>query len=106
MERLRLTGVPEWRVVFRHALPAAVIPCSRRNGAVCRGDGLGHRRRRDLVFSVPGLGQELVRGVVRREVHVVQAIAHGLGADRRHAATSAGRPGRSWRWTRAARTAR
>jgi peptide/nickel transport system permease protein len=25
VERLRLTGVPEWRVVFRHALPAAVI---------------------------------------------------------------------------------
>jgi peptide/nickel transport system permease protein len=28
-----------------------------------------------MVFSIPGLGQELVRAVVRREVHVVQAIA-------------------------------
>ena len=29
----------------------------------------------ELVFSFPGLGQELVRAVTRREVHAVQAIA-------------------------------
>jgi peptide/nickel transport system permease protein len=29
----------------------------------------------ELVFAYPGLGQELIRGVTRREVHVVQAIA-------------------------------
>ena len=29
----------------------------------------------ELVFSYPGVGQELVRSVSRREVHVVQAIA-------------------------------
>ena len=29
----------------------------------------------ELVFAYPGLGQELVRAVTRREVHVVQVIA-------------------------------
>lgn len=74
VERLRLTGVPEWRIVFRHALPAAVVPClmamALYAAALVSGVVVV-----ELVFSIPGLGQELVRGVVRREVHVVQAIA-------------------------------
>lgn len=74
VERLRLTGVPEWRVVFRHALPAAVIPCLTAMAlyAAAMVSGIVVV---EMVFSIPGLGQELVRGVVRREVHVVQAIA-------------------------------
>ena len=74
VERLRLTGVPEWRVVFRHALPAAVIPCLSAMAlyAAAMVSGIVVV---EMVFSIPGLGQELVRGVVRREVHVVQAIA-------------------------------
>jgi peptide/nickel transport system permease protein len=74
VERLRLTGVPEWRVVFRHALPAAVVPCLTAMAlyAAALVSGIVVV---ELVFSIPGLGQELVRGVVRREVHVVQAIA-------------------------------
>jgi len=74
IERLRMTGVPEWRVVFRHALPAAVIPCLTAMAlyAAALVSGIVVV---ELVFSIPGLGQELVRGVVRREVHVVQAIA-------------------------------
>ncbi len=74
IERLRMTGVPSWRVVFRHALPAAVIPCLTAMAlyAAALVSGIVVV---ELVFSIPGLGQELVRGVVRREVHVVQAIA-------------------------------
>ena len=74
VERLRMTGVPEWRVVFRHALPAAVIPALTAMAlyAAALVSGIVVV---ELVFSIPGLGQELVRGVVRREVHVVQAIA-------------------------------
>jgi peptide/nickel transport system permease protein len=74
VERLRLTGVPEWRVVFRHALPAAVIPCLTAMAlyAAAMVSGIVVV---EMVFSIPGLGQELVRAVVRREVHVVQAIA-------------------------------
>jgi peptide/nickel transport system permease protein len=74
IERLRMTGVPPWRVIFRHALPSAVIPCLTAMAlyAAALVSGLVVV---ELVFSIPGLGQELVRGVVRREVHVVQAIA-------------------------------
>lgn len=74
VERLRLTGVPEWRVVLRHALPAAVVPCLTAMAlyAAALVSGIVVV---ELVFSIPGLGHELVRGVVRREVHIVQAIA-------------------------------
>ena len=74
VERLRLTGVPEWRIVLRHALPAAVVPCLTAMAlyAAALVSGIVVV---ELVFSIPGLGQELVRGVVRREVHIVQAIA-------------------------------
>ena len=55
-------------------LPAAVIPCLTAMAlyAAALVSGIVVV---ELVFSIPGLGQELVRGVVRREVHVVQAIA-------------------------------
>ena len=74
VERLRLTGVPEWRVVWLHALPAAVAPCLTAMAlyAAALVSGIVVV---ELVFSFPGLGQELVRAVTRREVHAVQAIA-------------------------------
>lgn len=74
VERLRLTGIPEWRIVFLHALPAAIVPTltalALYAAALVSGIVVV-----ELVFAYPGLGQELVRGVTRREVHVVQAIA-------------------------------
>lgn len=74
IERLRLTGVPEWRVVILHALPAAVIP-SLTALALYAASLVSGIVVVELVFSYPGLGQELVRAVTRREVHVIQAIA-------------------------------
>jgi peptide/nickel transport system permease protein len=74
VERLHLSGIPRWRIVWLHALPAAVIPglsaaalyaASLVSGVVVV----------ELVFAYPGIGAELVRAVTRREVHVVQAIA-------------------------------
>lgn len=74
VERLRLTGIPEWRIVFLHALPAAIIPSltalALYAAALVSGIVVV-----ELVFAYPGIGQELVRGVTRREVHIVQAIA-------------------------------
>jgi len=73
VERLHLSGIPRWRIVLLHALPAAVIPglsaaalyaASLVSGVVVV----------ELVFAYPGIGAELVRAVTRREVHVVQAI--------------------------------
>jgi len=74
VERLRLTGVSEWRIVFNHALPAAVIPCITAMAlfAAALVSGIVVV---EQVFSFPGIGQELIRGVVRREVHIVQAIS-------------------------------
>ncbi len=74
IERLRMTGVPQWRVVFRHALPAALVP-SLTAMALYAAALVSGIVVVELVFSIPGLGQELVRAVVRREVHVVQSIA-------------------------------
>lgn len=74
IERLHLSGIPRWRILWLHALPAAVIPglsaaalyaASLVSGVVVV----------ELVFAYPGIGAELVRAVTRREVHVVQAIA-------------------------------
>lgn len=74
VERLRLTGIPEWRIVLLHALPAAVIP-SLTAMAIYAAALVSGIVVVELVFSYPGLGQELVRAVTRREVHTIQAIA-------------------------------
>ncbi len=74
VERLRLTGVPEWRIVLVHALPAAAVP-SLTAMALYAAALVSGIVVVELVFAYPGLGQELVRAVTRREVHVIQAIA-------------------------------
>ena len=74
VERLRLTGIPEWRVVWLHALPAAAIP-SLTAMALYAAALVSGIVVVELVFSYPGLGQELVRAISKREVHVIQAIA-------------------------------
>lgn len=73
VERLRLMGVPEWRIVWCHALPAAILPTLMAMAlyAAALVSGIVVV---ELVFAYPGLGQELVRGVVKREMHVIQAI--------------------------------
>lgn len=73
VERLRLMGVPEWRIVWRHALPAAVVP-SLMAMALYAAALVSGIVVVELVFAYPGLGQELVRAVVKREMHVIQAI--------------------------------
>jgi peptide/nickel transport system permease protein len=74
VERLRLTGIPEWRIVLLHALPAAIVPglTAMALYAATLVSGIVVV---ELVFAYPGLGQELVRAVTRREVHEIQAIA-------------------------------
>ena len=73
VERVRLSGIPESRVIFRHALPASVIPMLNSFAMYIAGvlSGLVVV---ETVFGYPGLGRELIEAVSRREVHVVQAI--------------------------------
>ena len=74
VERLHLAGIPRWRILWLHALPAAVIPglsaAALYAAALVSGVVVV-----ELVFAYPGIGAELVRAVTRREVAVVQAIA-------------------------------
>lgn len=74
VERLRLTGIPEWRIVLLHALPAGLVP-SMTAMALYTASLVSGIVVVELVFAYPGIGQELVRAVTRREVHVIQAIA-------------------------------
>lgn len=73
IERARLSGIPEKRVVFRHALPASVIPMLNSLAMYIAGL-LAGLVVVEKVFGYPGLGRELIDAVARREVHLVQAI--------------------------------
>jgi len=78
VERARLSGVPERRIVLRHILPASVIPMLNASALYVAGV-LSGLIVVEKVFGYPGLGIELIEAVDTREVHVVQAIAF-LGA--------------------------
>jgi len=73
VERARLSGIPERRIVFRHALQASVIPALNSVALFIAGvlNGLIVIEK---VFGYPGLGLELIDAVDKREVPLVQAI--------------------------------
>ena len=74
VERARLAGSSELSVIFRHALPASVIPAL--NSAALYVAGLlGGIIVVEKVFAYPGLGLVLIQAVEKREVAVVQAIS-------------------------------
>jgi peptide/nickel transport system permease protein len=73
VERARLSGIPERRIVLRHVLPASVIPMLN-SIALFIAVLLSTLVVVEKVFGYPGLGLELIDAVARREVHVVQAI--------------------------------
>ena len=74
VERARLSGVPELRLVFVHALPSALIPML--NGLAQWVAGIiSGVVVIEAVFKYPGIGLELVRSISGREIPVVQAIA-------------------------------
>ncbi|ANT54896.1 ABC transporter permease [Mesorhizobium amorphae] len=74
IETARLKGLPEWRVLVRHALPNALAPIATVivlnlayliTGVVVV----------EVVFVYPGLGQLIVDSVQKRDVPVVQACS-------------------------------
>ena len=73
VERARLCGVPEWRLVVVHALPAALIPMLNGSAQFVAGIISGVVVI-EAVFKFPGIGVELIRAVSQREVPTVQAI--------------------------------
>jgi peptide/nickel transport system permease protein len=73
IERARLSGLPEWRLVVRHALPVAIIPMLNGTAQFVAGIISGVVVI-EAVFRFPGIGLELIRAVAQREVPTVQAI--------------------------------
>jgi peptide/nickel transport system permease protein len=74
VERARLAGASNLRLVLRHALPASVIPAL--NSAALYAAGLlSGIIVVEKVFAYPGLGLVLINAVEKREVAVVQAIS-------------------------------
>lgn len=70
----RARGVSERRVFWRHVLPNAVIPAINLL-AVNIGWLIGGTVVIESVFSIPGMGQLLVRGIFTRDYMVVQSVA-------------------------------
>ena len=67
----RAKGVPEGRVLWRHALPNAFAPTWTLIGLVL-GNLLGGIAVVETVFTLPGLGRLLVDGIFARDYPVVQ----------------------------------
>jgi peptide/nickel transport system permease protein len=68
-----LKGVPYWRVVFRHALPNALLPAINVI-ALTVAWLLGGVVVVEVVFNYPGLGRLLIDAISSRDLPVVQAI--------------------------------
>lgn len=69
----RLRGIPEWRIVWAHAVPNALVPVIQGIALTSRlllGGGLIV----EVVFSYPGIGNALNSAIEMRDVPVIQAI--------------------------------
>ena len=69
-----LKGVPYWRVVFRHALPSALLPTIN-VVALTIAWLLGGVVVVEVVFNYPGLGRMLINAISDRDLPVIQAVA-------------------------------
>lgn len=69
-----LKGVPYWRLVFRHALPNALLPAIN-VVALTIAWLLGGVVVIEVVFNYPGLGRMMIDSISDRDLPVVQAIA-------------------------------
>jgi peptide/nickel transport system permease protein len=79
VEMARLKGVPEWRIVLRHALPNAIAPTIQVIGLnfLYLAGGIVIV---EYVFAFPGIGQGLVDAVSTRDIPVIQFIVIVLAA--------------------------
>ena len=70
----RARGLPEGMVFWRHVLPNSLVPAINLL-AVNIGWLIGGSVVIESVFSLPGMGQLLVRGIFTRDYMVVQGVA-------------------------------
>lgn len=66
----RALGIPRWRILFRHALPAAINPLISLSG-FSLGSLLSASLLTEVVMSWPGLGPLLLEAVLARDIYVV-----------------------------------
>ncbi len=66
----RAKGVPEKKVILRHALPNALIPVITVSGTAF-GSMIGGGLIIETIFGIPGMGYYLVQGVNNRDIPVV-----------------------------------
>ena len=69
-----LKGVPYWRIVFRHALPNALLPAIN-VVALTVAWLLGGVVVVEVVFNYPGLGRTMIDAISDRDLPVIQALA-------------------------------
>ena len=74
VQMARLKGVPYWQIVFKHALPNAMLP-SIPVIALTVAWLLGGVVIIERVFNYPGLGNEMLNAISDRDLPVVLAIA-------------------------------
>ena len=74
VQMARLKGVPAWRVVWRHALPSALLPAIN-VVALTVAWLLGGVVVVEKVFNYPGLGRFMVDSITERDLPVVQGLA-------------------------------
>ena len=74
VQMAQLKGVPYWQIVFKHALPNALLP-SIPVIALTIAWLLGGLVIIEKVFNFPGLGNEMLNAIALRDIPVVLAIA-------------------------------
>ncbi len=73
MKFARIKGVPDGRVIWKHALRNALIPVLT-FGAIYLAGLITGAILVETVFAWPGLGQLIYQGIVFRDFPVVQAV--------------------------------
>jgi peptide/nickel transport system permease protein len=79
VQMARLKGLSEWRVIWRHAVPNALVPAIQVS-ALQLAWMAGGVVTVEYVFNYPGIGSALVSAVDNRDIPVVQAITLLIGA--------------------------
>jgi len=79
VQMARLKGVPERQIVFRHALPNAMLPTIN-VVALTLAWLLGGVAIIETVFNYPGIGKLMISGITDRDFALVQGIAIILAA--------------------------
>ena len=74
VQMARLKGIPALRVVFRHALPNAMLPTIN-IVALTIAWLLGGVVIIEAVFNFPGIGTLMINGITDRDLMLVQGIA-------------------------------